>query len=301
MNDLNNKHLIKSIATFTQGSNKYFLFPWANGGNLQQMIETEERELNEDLIRWTLVQILGLCEGIAALHKKNIRHGDIKPSNILRTGPDSGDFNESVLMIADVGLAKQHEEYTRVRTEITTSRYGTFNYEPPEVSPARELKTLSRNYDVWSLGCVFLELIIWTRYGVVGTKCFHKELKENHNSRFWITTSSKGVEKVFPAVESWITALKRDLKVIPPLCDLVQLIEERFLVISDKNRAGYKEIQEELERIRAEITKPDYLFTSGLESIEASRSITTSTALVKQPPINPLTEVSQISYRILGV
>ncbi|KAL6835734.1 hypothetical protein J3E69DRAFT_352248 [Trichoderma sp. SZMC 28015] len=285
MNGLKNKHLIQTIATYTQGDEKYFVFPWVDGGNLQEMMETVQIQFDGDLICWTVEQILGLCEGIVALHEKNIRHGDIKPSNILRECSNSGVFKQSILMIADVGLAKQHEDYTRFRTKTTTSRYGSIIYEPPEISPRRELKTLSRNYDIWSLGCVFLELIIWTAYGVDGIKSFHKEIKENPNSRFWEDTSSQGGEKVFRVVESWIEKLNGKLK----------HIAKRFLVISDEQRAGYKEVHEIVKDVRDKVQKPGYLFTSEFIK-QAMSSITPYTAGLEQPLTDPSTQHSSSLY-----
>jgi serine/threonine protein kinase len=72
MNKLNHKHLIKAIATYTKGNDKYFLFPWANGGNLQDMMKTDRRELDKELIHWVLHQIFGLSDGMRALHRRKI-------------------------------------------------------------------------------------------------------------------------------------------------------------------------------------------------------------------------------------
>ncbi|QYS92815.1 Protein kinase domain-containing protein [Trichoderma simmonsii] len=282
MKQLNNKHLIKAIATYTKGNDKYFLFPWANGGNLQDMLQSNRRTLDRDLIAWVLDQIVGLSEAIKALHDKNIRHGDIKPSNILCSGPGIGNSNESTLIIADVGLAKQHVEYTRERNNTTTTRHGSVTYEPPEVSPKRQLKTLSRKYDIWSLGCVFLELIIWAVYDVHGTKSFHGDLNQNSNSRFWEEAGSGSTERVHSAIGIWIKKLRGDLKGSSAFSDVIELIEDKLLIISDKRRADSKAVVKSLKTIRGKASEPDYLFNHDLEELAAGRQLSTSNESITQ-------------------
>ena len=59
--------------------------------------------------------------GIEEGNRKSLRHGDLKPENLLRfADPRTGLFD---LRIADLGLAKQHIAKTRDRTHLTTTRY----------------------------------------------------------------------------------------------------------------------------------------------------------------------------------
>ncbi|KAK0763517.1 hypothetical protein N5P37_002894 [Trichoderma harzianum] len=258
MKELNNKHLIKAIATYTKGNDKFFLFPWANGGNLQDMLKSSRGTLDKNLVAWVLDQIVGLSEAIKALHDKNIRHGDIKPSNILCSGPGTGNLNESTLIIADVGLAKQHEMYTRYRNNTTTTRHGSITYEPPEVSPKRQLKTLSRKYDIWSLGCVFLELIIWAVYDI---------LEE---------AGPGGAEQIHSAIGIWTKRLRGDLKGSSAFSDVITLIEEKLLIISDKERADSKAVVKSLETVRGKVPEQDYLFNPQLEELASGKRLSTS-------------------------
>ncbi|PNP58334.1 hypothetical protein THARTR1_01849 [Trichoderma harzianum] len=291
MKELNNKHLIKAIATYTKGNDKYFLFPWANGGNLQDMLQSNQGTLDKDLVAWVLDQIVGLSEAIWALHDKKIRHGDIKPSNILCSGPGTGITNESTLIIADVGLAKQHVEYTRYRNSTTTTRHGSITYEPPEVSPKRQLKTLSRNYDIWSLGCVFLELIIWAVYGVHGTKSFHGHLSQNSNARFWEEVGSGGTEQIHSAVGTWIKKLRGDLNGSSAFSDVIELIEKKLLIISDKKRADSMAVVKSLKKIQGKASETDYLFSPELERLATSRRLSASDGSVTQDVVNPSTQM----------
>ncbi|KAL7816096.1 hypothetical protein V8C44DRAFT_356464 [Trichoderma aethiopicum] len=108
MRNLNNRHLLRAIATYGQGTERYFLFPWAEGGNLQEMFKDDKRELDKQLVSWALSQALGLSGGISQLDGAKIRHGDIKPSNMVCFGSPT----EPTLVTTDVDLAKHHEKDT---------------------------------------------------------------------------------------------------------------------------------------------------------------------------------------------
>jgi serine/threonine protein kinase len=135
-----------------------------------------------------------LVHAVSYIHSKNIIHRDLKPENVLlsrlatgssSTGAEVGD-EEWDLKIADFGLSKfidmaQHEEQrqklvnrARRRNGTTTSssstllsdfdprlemsHAGTRDYMAPEMSKPKSVWRCNRKVDVWSLGCIFLEL-----------------------------------------------------------------------------------------------------------------------------------------------
>jgi serine/threonine protein kinase len=80
----------------------------------------------------------------------------MKPENILRFRDRT---RVGILKIADMGLAKHHAVATYLRPR-TSTRYGTVRYEPPEVMTHKLAEEgRSRLYDIWSMGCITLELI----------------------------------------------------------------------------------------------------------------------------------------------
>ncbi|UKZ48019.1 hypothetical protein TrVGV298_002255 [Trichoderma virens] len=271
MKKLNNNHLIKAIATYTKGNNKYIVFPWANGGNLQHMMETDQRKLDEGLANWVLLQIAGLSDGIRALHSKKIRHGDVKPSNILCFNYDPRMSGNTILKIADVGLAKLHEIHTCDRTNATTTKHGSIAYEPPEVYAKKTNVILSRRYDTWSLGCVFLEIIIWAIYGVEGFTLFHEQLSQDlsyHRCR------KDDSPKRHPTVCIWIQRLKSDITSDSAFRELTQLIDAKLLVRVTE-RVYSETLCYELEEIkRRAAANSAYLFNSEMERLAANRKST---------------------------
>eukprot|EP01137_Pigoraptor_chileana_P011475 Opistho-2@62412 len=83
-----------------------------------------------------------LVDGMVYVHNKKFIHRDLKPSNIFMSG--------DTLIIGDFGVATIMED-TRVKTRTSV---GTLNWMAPEV--------LDRPYDersdVWSLGCILLQM-----------------------------------------------------------------------------------------------------------------------------------------------
>lgn len=95
-----------------------------------------------------LKQSIGcISSAIAYLHRQSIRHKDIKPSNILLS-------SSSGLWVTDFGSST---DFSNVSQSLTDNgERGTPKYFAPEVA---EFEPNGRSADIFSLGCVFLELI----------------------------------------------------------------------------------------------------------------------------------------------
>lgn len=130
------------------------------------------------------VQLRGLAAALEETHDARIRHGDLKPLNILRFGP-TDDNIIGTLKIGDWGLAKYQSQGTALRKEIdihTTTKYFTRFYEPPEVELA-DARLLGRQYDLWSIGCIILEVLIWLLYGYEGLEQFRRDVAGDLSAR----------------------------------------------------------------------------------------------------------------------
>lgn len=252
MRQLDHPHLIRAIAAYKKGHYRCFVFPWAQGGNLKTLWKHEPRTLDRKMVTWAFNQILGISEGIEKLHERNVRHGDIKPLNILYFPKRSNSgFAWGNLVIADVGLAKVHEEYTKERDPGTTTRHSTNMYEPPEMAFfLPETTTISRKYDIWSLGCVFLEFIVWLRHGPNGHKRLHNKFKASNTWRFWVSDSA-GRLKLHQAVRMQIEEMKDEAGNNSVVGKLANLISKKLLVFeNDRNDA--EALVRDLERIQSE-------------------------------------------------
>lgn len=100
--------------------------------------------MNEQFFKKIAYQILN---GVNYLHKKQIMHRDLKLENILY------DEKKNIARIADFGLSRQFDydiscQYTDV---------GTYPYKPPELILG--LTHYSTAFDLWSIGCIFVEIV----------------------------------------------------------------------------------------------------------------------------------------------
>ena len=87
-----------------------------------------------------------LCRGVWFCHEHYILHRDIKPNNLLIAA-------DGEVKLADFGLARSFAEPTQLMTSQVITRW----YRPPEL--LYKAQHYSGAVDVWSIGCVFAELI----------------------------------------------------------------------------------------------------------------------------------------------
>ena len=191
------------------------MFPWADGDSLRDVWEgVPKQSPNKGIIKQAVIQLRGLADALDRLHhfdgrnpeyhlaqsaaelqvptvpaiaqddkdeyedlsrKESIRHGDLKPENILNFLNSGEKTGLGMLKIADMGLAKRHVVATQDRSHLTSTRYGTIRYEAPETVTA--IHARSRLYDIWSMGCITLEFIIWILYGNDELNNFYNQVK----------------------------------------------------------------------------------------------------------------------------
>jgi len=102
------------------------------------------QHLSQDHIKVFLYQIL---RGVKYLHSAKIIHRDIKPGNLLVN-------SNCVLKICDFGLARvEEEDSTKHMTQEVVTQY----YRAPEILMGAKHYTTA--VDMWSVGCIFGELL----------------------------------------------------------------------------------------------------------------------------------------------
>jgi len=201
--------------------------------------------------------------GNPVAHKENAgfenwRHGDIKPDNILRF-KDGGSWL-GTLKLADLGRAKLHKEVTRKRKVIEIDKWHTKKYEPPDVFIGQGDQSMSRLYDIWSLGCVFLELLLWVLYGETELHKFiaTTEVAAPQGTPFWTRKGRSGA-KVSEIATMWMRhILEEDPECSggkrTAMCDLLMLIKDKMLVVKLPENTDQPE---KGDRINAEMLKSE--------------------------------------------
>eukprot|EP01063_Lacrimia_lanifica_P024348 TRINITY_DN32273_c0_g1_i1.p1 TRINITY_DN32273_c0_g1~~TRINITY_DN32273_c0_g1_i1.p1 ORF type:complete len:523 (+),score=142.92 TRINITY_DN32273_c0_g1_i1:53-1621(+) len=90
-----------------------------------------------------------ILNGVAALHQAHVIHRDIKPANIFIGGEGGLDVK-----IGDFGLARDGTHSFKTYKGIMTRLYR-----PPELSEMFSGMRYGYGVDVWSVGCVFAEML----------------------------------------------------------------------------------------------------------------------------------------------
>lgn len=113
--------------------------------DLHQIISSPQ-PLTDDHTQYFLYQIL---RALKYIHSAHVLHRDLKPSNLLLNG-------NCDLKVCDFGLARvahPEENHAGFLTEYVATRW----YRAPEIMLS--WKEYTKSIDVWSVGCIFAELL----------------------------------------------------------------------------------------------------------------------------------------------
>jgi serine/threonine protein kinase len=260
LRDSETQHLIKAIAFYKTITGNveglFFVFPFAQQGNLRKFWKQTKPSIYENShMTWVFEQFRGLADAIKTLHHERkdqaCRHGDLKPENVLCfKASDSTaveDLTSCVIVITDVGLSRIHDKSTQFRSQTRLAAGHTVTYAAPEAELFPNRAT-GRRYDIWSLGCLYLEFIIWLLYGVEELERFGEE-RDRHGemigARFYIITSPETLTPdrsrtpvINPAVTKWVEHIKQDPRCVATglgetaIGRLISLIEKRLLIVT---------------------------------------------------------------------
>lgn len=172
-----------------------------------------------------------------------------------------------------MGLSTFHDQAanTKQRNQdgiLTNTPSGTFRYEPPEMDRDRASgKPRSRQYDIWSMGCIMIELLVWLLYSYKAVENFRL-----HVSQFWERTSATSYY-ISPYVSACLDSMENHLGEGNVYRSLLDLVRRRVLIVSvsDEYRSSpsHREIASKLHERMMEIHQEQetscYKLTSSLE------------------------------------
>ena len=159
---LQHRHIVQLVKTYQRGSSFGSLLRPAATTDLERLLTRFKNDKFSPIrgctdsywLRPIILTAFGcLSRSLAYIHGCGMQHKDIKPANILfESDKDNGD--KARFLLADFGLAYKFDNTGESQTENTNAY--TRRYAAPE--------TLADSYhgrsaDVFSLGCVFLELL----------------------------------------------------------------------------------------------------------------------------------------------
>lgn len=273
--NIEHDHLVKLVASFDRGDH-FFLFPWAEQGDLNNVwwnqMQTDAR--TPKFVRWAFEQMAGLAAGLAKLNdpaenleeREDDHHGDLNPLSIFLF-KDKSNTSFGTLRIAYAGIARYHLLRDPAYTERHWGRRKDQNlrYAPPESRFLEKDDIKLPGFDMWSLGCTYLEFIIWILGGTTELRKFGMA----SGAKFWQEVFEifySGEHRhlgydVCDSVERAIKLLRRDKRCHRHTCfrDLLEIIEKHLLVIESRKRMRSSELCDRFNRILQEGTKrPGY-------------------------------------------
>ncbi|KAL5000153.1 kinase-like domain-containing protein [Aspergillus recurvatus] len=257
------RHLIELLFTFKKMDKYHLVFPWADGTLKEYWENTPDPNFSSDLLLWSLEQMVGIAHGLAFFHEFTNpalgftqfgRHGDIKAQNILWFR------NSNVLKIADLGLASVRGRDSRSNVHPNTVIESP-TYSPPE---KQRMHLVSRKWDIWSLGCLYLEFVTYLVLGNAAIEEFSKQ-REHANSDIPELSSdefySADYESVNPSVVSWVARLKQHRRCSSLIHDILDLVMERMILVDPGSRSTSAHICDILKEKLQRANKSDqYLF-----------------------------------------
>ena len=153
MKDLDHLNIVQYLG-FEQKHHTYSLFlEYVGGGSVLSCLKSHGK-FDQLLVRFITRQVL---EGLKYLHGNGILHRDLKADNLLLD-------LDGTCKISDFGISKKSQDIYSNNAEL--SMQGTIFWMAPEVihSMVEEKKQgYSAKVDIWSLGCVVLEMFAGQR------------------------------------------------------------------------------------------------------------------------------------------
>ena len=143
---LDHPNIIRIIDVFDENSTSYYVMEYIEGGSLSNKLGTTGLSMSE-----ATRYIFQVAEALKYIHKQNIAHLDIKPSNIMLNGNDE-------IVLIDFGVSKQYDFSTGEQTSVSPVGCSS-GYAPLEQYDPDGVKDFSPQTDIYSLGATYFKLL----------------------------------------------------------------------------------------------------------------------------------------------
>ncbi|ETN42735.1 uncharacterized protein HMPREF1541_01893 [Cyphellophora europaea CBS 101466] len=272
-NKRSSNHIVLLVGSFENEEGGYLILLraiadletlWGHGHPVAPSLSLRSQEAAE---KWFEDQMFGLAEALTNVHchlgtAENPVfgiHGDIKASNVLfykaldNTMPGT-------LKLADFGASQFFDSLATA--SATCFSAGNGSYTAPESALEQPQ---SQAVDVWSLGCLMLECIVWSVEGPDGRLHFAQSRRhQSHPYGLSLTAdyffrmepaindtsqSKPFVTEVNPAVTERINLLKDCAHAPAKRVALLSLIQKRMLMVNPRERITSAGASEELRFI----------------------------------------------------
>ncbi|CVK87590.1 uncharacterized protein FMAN_05469 [Fusarium mangiferae] len=172
-------YIVKYLGSFEQNNRCFMILEHASEGSLLELFKRNERPVTEEERRYFLYGLMGLTKAIDKIQnlgggprnqRTGFSHRDIKPANILVFPGQDGRYSYGFRMkLADFDTATPNRPIDEDESSFQDND-GNRTYCSPEAT--RLYRDQENGFmqvpvasDVWSLGCVISEAIVWVAGG----------------------------------------------------------------------------------------------------------------------------------------
>jgi serine/threonine protein kinase len=291
----NHPHLIKLLATYKTNKKYHLMFPYANANLRNYWEDHPTPKFDNETVYWSIKQMAGIASALQLIHSFRFtiplsvpgagdadvrylqrggiaqlspqkgeewfgRHGNIKAEQVLWFDQDkmihiygSNHGPMGVLQIADLGLGRFYGRNFPSGWNQENALLAP-TYEPPEYSLRLPL---SQAYDIWSLGCLYLEFITWLLKGSAAIDDFssyrgryNTDTGINDDNFFTIVTEDGFLKAhIREEVMAWSGELHSHKNCSALIHDILDLIMSELLIIEADHRSKASWLYVQLEKI----------------------------------------------------
>ena len=200
-------NIVELMCCYSYQNHHTFIFPVADHRDLEKLLEMPQRPVQFDADEIFLVSLAELASALHAVHNffsdvldlhLTGYHHDLAPRNILVDG--------NRLLLADFGLSNFKDS---AKASSTSFRNNGGHYIAPECQTLEgkiQANRITRASDIWSFGCILLEVFIYMKRGKDGVQMF-EEARVFPTPEFIFRRFHNGPNRPSPAVLSWMQEL----------------------------------------------------------------------------------------------
>lgn len=256
------KHFLTYYGSFLKQGRGFVLLEYADQGSLQDFFKRNNLPYDRQELCELWKSLFTLFSGLAMIHNLNDHvnrgaivqaiHQDFKPANVFVFREGKGTSYSYRFKIGDFGMSSTELVKARRLSSSAIDKQGTKMYAAPEFTQHYpEMVNLSINatshMDVWSIGCVLCEALVWTICGYRGLDEFHR-LRQEETNEVCSRHGSEGYSGCFhdghrriKAVDQMIQRAVNNRRVFDDITERIGrfLCEEILLVKPDDRLSAY--------------------------------------------------------------
>jgi hypothetical protein len=160
-------HVVRPLATYSHEDQFYMVLPWAHGDLFdfcRRYSGAASSRRDMSVANWIIEQSLGLARGLHTLHNPVARgkvHGRLAATTILYFAVNSGGTALGALPILKISDYCAVVDRRYQAGDATHRLSGVVDCEDRAISYGAPDKELTEAFDIWSFGCLLLDLIVW--------------------------------------------------------------------------------------------------------------------------------------------